>query len=302
MKSPFVAVVCLVGFAIAFSHPSVAQGFEGELEITVYSLRDDDLLDQTEDNLESIMSVPVDAVAATPGVEVYVSTMKVRGTVVHTTMEMGEMMVDYAANRFWMYNPHNDTHATWTGDEFQEMMSSMMGGPPGQLPPGGDPTGAMAMAMAQMQQAQGNVAVEAEGPYSLNRSEDCGEWWGGHMGTVSLDDDPMQEGWVLHTCVSQDHADAWRSMKAMAEAYAQLDMEGEEDAEAAMEAAILEHGLPTITRRLQKGGGFSPSIDFELAVTSITPGPVSADEVAVKGSEVPLQEFIERMMEGGPPR
>ena len=299
MKSYSVAaLVCLVVFAAAFPVTSVAQGFEGTLETTAFTLRDDDLLDETEDDLESIMSVPVDAIAAAPGVEIDAFTMKVRGTVVHTTMEMGEMMVDYAANRFWMYNPRNNTHATWTGDELQEMMASMMGGPGGQE----DPGGAMAMAMAQMRQAQGNVAVEAEGPYPLNRSEECGEWWGGHMGSVSLDDDPLQEGWLLHACVSDDYTDVWESMKAMDEAVKQFEMMDERDAEDEMEAAILEQGFPTITRRLKKGGGFSTSLDFELTVISVTPGPVSADEVAIKGRELPLQEFMQQMMQGGPPR
>lgn len=288
-------VVLLFGLSV----PAVAQGFTGTVETKVYSLRNDDLLDQTEDDLEAIMTVPIATIAAAPGVEVDEFTMKVRGMVVHTTMEMGEMGVDYGANRFWMYNPRNDTHAAWTGDELQEMMSSMMGGPAGGRE---GPAGAMASAMAQARQAAGNMPVGTEGPYSLNRSDNCGDWWGGHMGEVSFDADPMQEGWLLHACVTNDYPDAWESMKAMEEAVKQFDMEAEEDAEDVMEAAILEHGFPMVTRRLKQGGGFSVSFDFELTVMSVTPGPISAEEVAPKGRELPLQEFMQQLMGGGPGR
>ena len=299
MKSSSVPqTLCLFGVLLAAYAPVAAQGFEGRVVTKVYTLRNDDLLDQTEDDVQSIMTVPIDNIATAQGVRVDESTMTVRGMVVHTTMEMGEMGVDYAANSFWMYNPRNDTHAAWTGEELQDMMASMMGGPPG----GEGPGGAMAAAMAQAQQAAGNMPVEAEGPYSLNRSDDCGEWWGGHMGEVSLEGNPMQEGWLLHACVTRDHPNVWESMKAMAEAGRQFDMEGEEDAEQVMEAAILEQGFQTITRSLRKGGGFSVSFDFELTVMEISPGPVSADEVAPKGREVPLQEFMQQLMSAGPPR
>ena len=122
------------------------------------------------------------------------------------------------------------------------------------------------------------------------------------MGTVSFDDNPMQEGWLLHACVTNDYPEVWESMKAFEQASRQFEMESEEDAEQAMEAAILEQGFPIITRRLQKGGGFTTSFDFELTVMSITPGPVSAEEVAVKGRELPLQQFMQQMMSGGPGR
>lgn len=299
MKSSSVRpVVSLVVFAIALSAPVLAQGFTGTVETKVYTLRNEALLNQTEDEIQSIMTVPLATIIAAQGVRVDAATMKVRGSIVHTTMEMGEMTVDYAENRFSMYNPHNDTHATWTGDEMREMMSAMMGGAGG---PGG-PGGAMADAMAQARQEAGNMPVGSEGPYSLNESDDCGEWWGGHMGTVSFDDNPMQEGWLLHACVTRDNLDVWESMKALERAGRQFEMEGEEDAEQAMEAAILEKGVPTITRRLRKGGGFTPSFDFELVVMSITPGPVSAEDVSVKGRELPLEQFMQQMMQGGPGR
>ena len=298
MKSSFVPMtLCLLGFLVAVSAPTVAQGFEGIVHTKVYTLRDDDLYDQTEDDMQSIMKKSIDDIASAQGVRVDEFTMRVRGTVVHTTMEMGEMGVDYAANRFWMYNPRNDTHATWTGEELRETIASMMGGPPG----GEDPGGAMAAAMAQARQAMGDVPLDAEGPYSLDRSDDCGEWWGGHMGEVSIEGNPMQEGWLLHACVTRDYPAVWESMKALEQASVQLEMMGEEDPEQAMEAAILEQGVPMVLKRLKKGGGFTPSFDFELTVISILPGQVSDEEVAPKGREVPLQEFLQQMG-GGPGR
>ena len=127
MKSPsLIVALALSGFAIVFSDPAVAQGFTGNVEIRTYSLDTQALFELTGDDVQAIMTVPIDAIAAAAGVEAEAYTVKVRGTVVHTTMEMGEMTVDYAANRFTMYNPRNDTHTTWTGEELKQLVTEGM--------------------------------------------------------------------------------------------------------------------------------------------------------------------------------
>ncbi len=100
-----------------------------------------------------------------------------------------------------------------------------------------------------------------------------------------------------HACVSTSNRDAWESMKAIEALSAQFDMD-EQDAEDQMDAAFLERGMPTITKRLRKGGGLSPSFDFEATQFVVTEGPVSAAEMATKGRQITLDELMQLMMSG----
>lgn len=290
---PRLIISSIAGASIALANATStsAQEFSGKVEITTHTLGMQELLNVVGENVASIMDLPIAAIAAAAGVETETYSAKIRGPVVYAAMDEGDMIVNYETGRFTMYDPANDVHATWTGDELRETMAAMMGGGPQGRPD-------MAAALAQMRSAMGVTEEEPEGPYSLNTEDDCGEWWGGRMGTVSLEGNPMQPAWVFHACVTQDFPDAWRSFKAMTDASNQFDPMDTEDAQDKMENAILERGLPTVTKRLEKGGGMTPSIEFEVTVFRVTPGPVAADEVTPKGREVTLEEFLRLRMRG----
>ena len=283
-----VSSIAFATLALATPAASSAQQFTGTVDIVTHTLGMRELLNLVGENVTSIMDIPIDAVRAAVGVRTETYVAKVRGTVVYVVMDEGEMRVDYETGQFAMYDPANDVHAKWTGEELKEMIASMMGGAAGSAD--------MAAAMAAMQGAMGVTEGEPEGPYSLNREDDCGAWWAGHMGTVDFEENPMQPGWILHTCLTQDHPDAWQSYRAMTDAASQMNPMAAEDAEDRMERALAEHGLPTVTKLLTKAGGMSPSLEFEVTVLSVTPGTVSAEEVEPKGREVTLQEFMALQM------
>ncbi|MCZ6915663.1 MAG: hypothetical protein O7I93_02700 [Gemmatimonadetes bacterium] len=285
---PSIAIVTL---ALAIPTASAAQRFTGRVDIVTHTLGMQELLELVGENVTTVMDLPVDAIRTAPGVRTEAYLAKVRGSVVYIVTDEGDVRVDYETGRFAMYDPANDVHATWTADELEEWMASMMGGGAGA---GAD----MASTMALMRGAMGVTEEEPEGPYPLDREDDCGTWWAGKMGTVDFEGNPMQPGWILHMCVTQDHPDAWQSYKAMTDASSQLNPMNSEDAEDRMESAILEHGMPTITKLLKKGGDMSPSLEFAVTVVKVTPGPVSAEEVEPKGREVTLQEFMDLRMRG----
>ncbi len=289
MKYRNPSLIALAAASVLFvQQPATAQTtFTGTIQITTYSLDQRALIEAIENDVKSVMDWSIERISGTNGVERESYTAKVRGSIVKMLMPEGEMTMDYANQTFTMYDPRQDVYATWTGNELRQRISAMTGGQRG-----GPPGGAVAAALERM---RGGPDPEAEGPYSLNKNDACGEWFGGHMGSVDPTDNPMAQGWLLHTCVSTSNREAWESMKAIEALSAQFDMD-EQDAEDQMDAAFLKRGMPTITKRLRKGGGLSPSIDFEATHLVVSEGPVSAAEMAAKGREITLDELMQLMM------
>ncbi len=106
----------------------------------------------------SIVNLTRERACAAGDTEQYI--IKVRGQKALMTMEQGKMSVDYGNPEnptFTMHNPRNNTHATWTATELEELMNQMMGGAPRG---GGGGRDALADAMQLARAAMGGGAEE----------------------------------------------------------------------------------------------------------------------------------------------
>ncbi len=288
MRRPFIAVMIAVFLLVL---PPVLQGqdFTGRIHITTHTLDVEGVMGLVGNDVGSIMDRSAAEIAAAPGVETENITAMVRGTIVKTAMDDAEFTIDYGADQYTMYDPTSDSYATWTGDELRQMISGMMGGMD---------RGSASDAMARARAAMGITDSDPEGPYELGNSGACGRWWGGNMGEVSFDSNPLQSAWIKHVCVSNNYPAAHQSLLAMQEALGQFDIMGLNGAESEMDNAIQEHGFPIVLKTLKKGGGMTPSLTFTLITNEVEPGPVSAAELEPHGTQVTLQQMMGRMMSG----
>ena len=232
------------------------------------------------------------------------NVVKVRGQKALMTMEQGKMSVDFGNPEnptFTMYNAGNNTHATWTAKELEELMNQMMGGARGG---GGGARGALADAMRQARAAMGGGEEQkVEGLYAVSSLTDCdGQAYGAHQGEVGLDGgNPMQKNWILRGCVTNRHPNALRTFRAMQKATSQFaNMGQEKDPIDQKEDELADKGLPIDVRKLTQGGGFTAGLNYVLDFFRLEEASVSASDVnAEEGTKVTLQQFMTSMM-GGP--
>ena len=292
-----------IGLASALAAPRVADGQDQFIiYVTNCTLGTQQVFNAVGDGGDpaSIVNFTRERACAAGESEQYV--VKVRGQKALMTMEQGKMSVDYGNPEnptFTMYNPRNNTHATWTATELKELMNQMMGG----ARSGAGGIGALADAMAQARAAMGEGAEEeVEGLYTVNSLTDCDDQaYGAHQGKVGLDGgNPMQRNWILRGCVTNEHPDALRTFRAMQEATDQFaSMAQEKEPIDEKEDELADRGLPIDVRKLTQSGGFTAGLNYVLNFFRLEEASVSASDVsAEEGTKVTLQQFMASMMGG----
>jgi len=293
-----------IGLASALAAPrAVVAQDQFILYVTNCTLGTQQIFDAVGDDADpaSIVNFTRERVCAAGDNEQYV--VKVRGQKALMTMEEGKMSVDYGSPEdptFTMYNPRNNTHATWTAKEFEELVNQMMGGAGG----GGGGGSAVADAIEQARAAMGGgEEQEVEGLYAVNSLTDCDDQaYGAHQGTVGFDEgNPMQRNWILRGCVTNKYPNALRTFRAMQEATDQFAGMGQETEPIdEKEDELADKGLPIDVRKLTQSGGFTAGLDYEVSFFRLEETSVSASDVsAEEGTKVTLQQFMTSMM-GGP--
>lgn len=285
----------------AAAAPVLAQEHAFEGTVTMRSARgSQDFIMQATDNdignvgrlFEQTASDIMQNVRTTGGT-VSTTELKVKGALVRADMPQirGYLIFDAESGNIAMVRSAQ-YYTSFTATELQQLMGGMM--------PAGVP-GAMASAMG------GDAGGSVSGPTRIDRNGDLSgvacQWYESTSGDAGIveGDALMQEGIRAQSCVTKELESAWSSFRAFMNAVESLPMMGGGmGAEAQIQDAVAEHGLPIITKTMRRKGGTVPSWTFEVSTTevheaSLDDGIFSDHEQLQK---LQLQEFMMRMMSG----
>ena len=228
----------------------------------------------------------------TTGGTISTTELQVKGTLVRADLPQirGYLIFDAESGNIAMVR--SQYYTAFTAAELQQLMGGMM--------PAGVP-GPVASAMG------GDAGGPVSGPTRIDRNGDLGgvacQWYESSSGDAGMveGDALMQEGIRAQSCVTKQLESAWSSFRAFMNAVESLPtMGGGLGAEAQIQDAVSEYGLPIITKTMRRKGGPVPSWSFEVSTTEVH--ELSLDDAIFSEHEqlqkLQLQEFMMRMMSG----